>query len=104
MYGNSATLTDFNEFVLDLEDEVNQQVAFKYCLVDTDIDVSDDGNRWEGMINNQTPSFCDPNNGNFRINQNVPRMVGFPFVFGTDIVGNETGDYKGCFDYTGTCN
>ena len=104
MYGNSATLTDFNEFVLDLEDEANQQIAFKYCLLDTDLDVSDDGNRWEGNVNNQSPSFCDPNNGNFRINQNLPRMLGFPFVFGTDLVGNETGDYKGCFDYTGSCN
>ena len=104
MYGNSATLTDFNEFVLDLEDEANQQIAFKYCLLDTDLDVSDDGNRWEGIVNNQSPSFCDPNNGNFRIDQNSPRMLGFPFVFGTDLVGNETGDYKGCYDFTGSCN
>jgi hypothetical protein len=104
MWGNNATLGDFSEFVVDLKDPELQQVQFKYCLVDTDVDVSDDGNVWESMVNNQNPYFCDYANGNFRVNQDAPRMIGGPFTFGPDISGNNNGDWKGCYDYNGSCN
>jgi hypothetical protein len=104
MWGNNATLGDFSEFVVDLKDPELQQVQFKYCLVDTDEDVSDDSNVWESMVNNQNPYFCDYANGNFRVNQDAPRMIGFPFTFSPDIAGNNSGDWKGCYDFTGSCN
>lgn len=104
MYGNNATLTDFNEFLYDVKEPENQQVQFKYCLVDTDSDVSDDGNHYESMVSGQSPYFCDANNGNFRINQNLPRMVGGSFIIAPDISGQDNGDWKGCFDYTGSCD
>lgn len=103
MYGNNAFLNDFDEFIIDVVEDELQQYAFRYCLVDTEINVNDDGNHWESMINQQTPFLCNPSNGNFSISNGGSRMLGGPFGQ-FDINQNETGDWKGCYDYTGSCD
>lgn len=99
MYGSSAGITDFNEFVVDVLENDAQQWQFKWCLVDTDINVSDDGNRWESMRNGQAPFFCSPDDGNFKLSSADSRMAGFGFVFDPDINGLSNGDWKGCYDF-----
>jgi hypothetical protein len=103
MYGNNAFLNDFNEFVVDVADDALQQYQFRYCLVDTDLNVNNDGNRWDNMINQQPPFLCNPSNFNFQISNGASRMIGGPFGQ-FDLLGNETGDWKGCYDFTGNCN
>lgn len=41
MWGNNATLNEFNEFVIDLEEEALQAYYFQSCMADTDTDLSD---------------------------------------------------------------
>lgn len=103
MYGNNAFLNNFNEFVVDVLEEASQEYEFKYCLVDTDLNVNNDGNRWDNMINQQPPFLCNPSNRNFGISNGASRMLGGPFGQ-FDICGNETGDWKGCYDFTGNCD
>jgi len=103
MYGNNAFLTDFNEFVIDLIDEPTQEYQFRYCLIDTELNVNNDGNHWDNMINQQAPFLCNPSNQNFKISNGASRMLGGPFgQFDIDL--NETGDWKGCYDFTGNCD
>lgn len=99
MYGSNASLTDFNEMVIDLAEGANQQYQFKYCLVDTDVNVNDDGNHFESMRNGQAPFFCDPFNEQFKISSQDSRMQGFAFTFDNDINGLNNGDWKGCYDF-----
>jgi hypothetical protein len=103
MYGNNAFLNDFDEFIIDLVEDANPQYAFKYCLIDSELNVNDDGNHWESMINQQAPFLCNPSNLNFKISNGSSRMIGGPFGQ-FDITQNETGDWKGCYDFTGSCN
>ena len=104
MYGNSADLNDFNELVVDLEYPELQDYMFRYCLIDYDGATSDVAH-WDNNINQQVPDFCDANDGNFKVNQNSTRMMGGPFGGGlTDILQQETGSWKGCYDYTGSCD
>lgn len=59
MYGNNAGLSDFSEFIVDMEDEEFQDYSFTGCYVDTDIDLSD-GTIYDNMKNNQgDPLFVD---------------------------------------------
>lgn len=99
MYGNNAGLTDYNEFVVDMEAAGNPDYQFKYCLVDTDVNVSDDGNHWESIRNGQAPYLCNPSEGNFKISVDDSRMQGFPYTFDADINQYSNGDWKGCYDY-----
>jgi hypothetical protein len=114
MFGNNAFLTDFNEFLLDLNEAPNQEVLldyrFRYCLVDTDESVEDDGNYFESMINNQAPFFCNSDEGNFRISAESDIMLGTDVSVNnkqTDIEGNFWGGqvWKGCyaFDVNSPC-
>ncbi len=104
VYGNSADLSDFNELVIDLEYPEMQDYLFQYCLFDYD-GATTEINHWDNNINQQAPHFCDANDGNFKINQNSTRMMGGPFGGGlTDILQQETGSWKGCYDYTGSCD
>jgi hypothetical protein len=99
MYGSNASLTDYNEFIVDMVEAGNPEYQFKYCLVDTDINVSDDGNHWESMRNGQAPYLCNPSEGNFKISVDDSRMQGFPFTFDADINQISNGDWKGCYDF-----
>ncbi len=112
MFGNSAFLTDFSEFVVDLYSETigDQEFEFNYCLVDANVNVDDDGLHYFNMVNNQAPSLCDPAGQNFRINTNSNAMIGsinlFPSTYQNDIAGNfwvPDPINKGCYKYTGEC-
>ncbi|MFM7727072.1 MAG: hypothetical protein ACKO7B_10230, partial [Flavobacteriales bacterium] len=110
MFGNNAFLSDFNEFLLDLNEEGVANYRFRYCLVDTDESVEDDGNHFESMINNQAPFFCNSDESNFRISAESDIMRGTDVsVFNeqTDIEGNFWGSqvWKGCyaFDVNSPC-
>ncbi|MEN9640441.1 MAG: hypothetical protein RLZZ262_2310, partial [Bacteroidota bacterium] len=98
-------LTDYNEFVVSLEEEELQDYEFKYCLVDTDIDV--DGGHYENMTT-LAPYLSAPADFNFTISpagSNQNRMFGINFgdTPTLDIQGNGpyTGIYyKGCYNYS----
>lgn len=71
MYGNNAGLSDFNEFVVDLQDEELQDYFFTGCYVDTDENVSN-GLRFENMKNNQgDPLFLNPFALDFDVSANA---------------------------------
>jgi hypothetical protein len=105
MYGNNAQLTDYNEFVVSLEEEELQDYEFKYCLVDTDIDV--DGGPYQNMTT-LAPYLSGPADFNFTISpagSSQNRMFGINFgdTPTLDIQGNGpyTGIYyKGCYNYS----
>ena len=109
MFGNSAFLTDFSEFVVDLYSQTleEQTYEFRNCLVDANVNVDDDGLHFFEMSNNQGPYLCDPAGQNFRISTNTALMIGqqydsTPLV---DIIGsNWSGEVnKGCYKYSGDC-
>jgi hypothetical protein len=112
MYGNNALLTDFSEFIVSMKNEAAQQYQFKYCLVDTDGDVDDDGNRYQSMKNGQAPLLCDPVELDCRLlssSQGNALMAGsfFSSTPVLDLFGLNNGtSYKGCFIYdaSNSCN
>jgi hypothetical protein len=112
MYGNNALLTDFSEFIVGMKNDAAQQYDFKYCLVDTDQDVDDDGNHYQSMKNGQAPLLCDPAEEDCRLlssSQGNALMSGsfFSTTPVLDIFGLNNGNsYKGCFVYdpSNSCN
>jgi hypothetical protein len=97
MYGNNAQLSDFSEFVVNMENESAQQYSFLSCLVDSELDLTDP-NRYAEMVVNQAPFICD----NFKISQASSRMQGSSQVPGApDLAGVFNGDWKGCYDFNG---
>jgi hypothetical protein len=110
MFGNNAFLTDFNEFLLDLDEAAPASYSFRYCLVDTDESVEDDGVHFEGMTVNQAPLFCNTAESNFRIASSADIMKGTAVSVNNlllDIEGNFWGSqvWKGCyaFDVNSPC-
>lgn len=104
MFGNNAFLTDFNEFLLDLDDQGTADYRFKYCLVDTDESVEDDGVHFESMSNGQAPLFCSTEEGNFRLSSSGLLMAGTSFSVNNlseDIEGTSWGTqiWKGCYAF-----
>ncbi|NNE55788.1 MAG: hypothetical protein HKN32_07195, partial [Flavobacteriales bacterium] len=66
LHGNNAQLTDFNEWVLDLEDEENVSYTFRSCYVDSDEDLSDDGAHYFDMRKgDEPPPFLNAFEGSF---------------------------------------
>ncbi len=103
MYGNNSNLDNFGELVVDVVSPETQDYQFSYCLVDFEESTSD--GHWDNIINQQAPFFCDVYNNNFHISNNSSRMTGGPFNAGVlDLDQQETGFWKGCYDYTGSCN
>jgi hypothetical protein len=98
MYGNNALLNDFNEFVFDLNTPEEQQVTFNSCLIDSDINVDAD-NRFTNCVNGIAPPFCDAINFNFQLSSNSSTVLGVNNGVGADIRSQNTGDWKGCFDF-----
>ena len=104
MFGNNAFLSDFNEFLVDLDEGAPTNYRFRYCLVDTDESVEDDGVHFEGMSNNQAPLLCNPSEGNFRLSSSSQLMVGTSVSSANlpeDIDGSSWGSqlWKGCYAY-----
>lgn len=107
MFGNNAFLTDFNEFVVDVNDSDTNDYVFRKCLVDTDQSV-EDGQHFTGMANNQGPYFCDPSTLDFRVNSLEARMTGDitnANYLQTDIDGNPWLPQlmKGCYIFHENC-
>ena len=103
MFGNNAFLSDFNEFLLDLDDAAPTNYIFRYCLVDTDQSVENDGIHFEDMSNGQAPLFCNTELLNFRISTDSDIMEGIFSPSGEqfDIEGNFWSGqvWKGCYAY-----
>jgi hypothetical protein len=104
MFGNNAFLTDFNEFVIDLDDTAPSSYSFRYCLVDTDESVEDDGLHFFNMSNNQSPSLCNPEEENFRLSNDGLLMSGSAVSANNlpeDIEGISWGSqvWKGCYAF-----
>ena len=104
LFGNNAFLTDFNEFLLDLDDGAPTNYRFRYCLVDTDESVEDDGVHFESMSNNQAPLLCNPAEGNFRLSSSGLLMAGTAVSVNNlpeDIEGTSWASqvWKGCYAY-----
>jgi hypothetical protein len=104
MFGNNAFLTDFNEFVIDLNDTAPSSYSFRYCLVDTDESVEDDGLHFFNMSNNQSPSLCNPEEENFRLSNDGLLMSGSAVSANNlpeDIEGISWGSqvWKGCYAF-----
>lgn len=104
MFGNNAFLTDFNEFVIDLDDAAPSVYSFRYCLVDTDESVEDDGLHFFSMSNNQSPSLCNPEEENFRLSNDGLLMSGSAVSANNlpeDIDGISWGSqiWKGCYAF-----
>jgi hypothetical protein len=104
MFGNNAFLTDFNEFLLDLDDGAPTDYRFRYCLVDTEESVEDDGVHFESMSNSQAPLFCNTTEGNFKLSSSGLLMAGTSVSVNNlpeDIEGTSWGSqvWKGCYAY-----
>jgi hypothetical protein len=104
MFGNNAFLTDFNEFLLDLDESGAANYKFRYCLVDTDESVEDDGVHFESMSNSLAPLFCDPEAENFRLSSSGLLMAGTSTSVGNlpeDLEGTSWGGqvWKGCYAF-----
>jgi hypothetical protein len=106
MYGNNANLTDFNEFLIDLDESIPSDYLFRYCLVDTDINV-ENGIHYFNMTNGQSPALCDPAEGNFKL-LNSAAMNGDSSPgtnLSTDIDGATWNPImKGCYNFVGGSN
>jgi hypothetical protein len=104
MFGNNAFLSDFNEFSLDIDDGIPSGFVFRYCLVDTDENVEDDGTRFLDMSNNQAPFLCDPVNMNYHISSGGLVMSGNqasanPLTEDIDGMSWGTQLWKGCYAF-----
>lgn len=104
-WGNNAGLSDFNEFLVDLESPESQDVKFSFCAVSSNEDLSDAA-VYSNIINNQTPPFNNPNEGNFRLGSNPASSWLGGFVAGdtwlpsADLEGEfrQPPGRKGCFE------
>ncbi|HEY8405067.1 MAG TPA: hypothetical protein VIK71_10700 [Flavobacteriales bacterium] len=92
MYGANAQLSDFDEFVVDVwpDNEAEQQYIFRYCLVDTDADLSN-SLRYENMVAGLAPFFVAPASYDFHVSQSNPRM------WGQSLPGSPMSDLDGVF-------
>ena len=105
MYGSNANQSDFNEFVVALEDPEMQDFDFEYCLVDTDENVSDSEVGYESMTNGIAPTFVSPGSGDFHLSSAPSAMTGGPVPNppSTDL-DNQTRftggiSEKGCYEF-----
>ncbi|MFT4679028.1 MAG: hypothetical protein ACI84C_002023 [Flavobacteriales bacterium] len=72
LYGNNADLNEFSEFLIDLENEESQQFVFTNCFVDTERDVSDDGEHFFNLSNNPSePPFDNPFDADFDLPSSI---------------------------------
>lgn len=93
MYGNNASLTDFNEFVYDFADSGPEPVySFNDCYVDTDLDIADNFPYFLNMGQGAgEPPFLAPFDGNFDFSGSVPT------AFKTEGSGSIPEDIEGVF-------
>ena len=105
MYGNNAELSDFNEFLVDIQEDDFQDYRFEYCGVDTDQDLSNEA-RFLNMVNGQQPPFIDTFTGNFRLSGNASSSwndgtpLGPTCTPGSDLEGTirQFPSTKGCYE------
>lgn len=102
MYGDNANQSDYNEFIVDLQEDGFPEYEFISCLVDTDQAM--EAPNYFDMRNGNTPTFQSPNSNNFDlVENNVPSYMsaisGPSFSVSGDIEGvfrtsNELGAYS----------
>ncbi len=79
MYGNNADLSDYDEFVLNIEEEDTQDYKFSYCMVDTDEDVTSNMLRYEEVRKDFEVDFVDPFEDDFHLNDNHVKLRGWNY-------------------------
>jgi hypothetical protein len=103
MHGNNAQLSDFSEFIIDLEDEENAIYEFSSCYVDSDLNFNDDAHYSNMKKGANGPPFLDPFNGDFDWPVSISNLFTGPLVGGisTDIEGvNRFGSTGlGCYEF-----
>lgn len=70
MWGNNASLSDFNEFVAVMQesDAIDPpEYVFTSCAVDTDVNVENSAN-FQFMVNGQSPPFVSVSNNDYHLN------------------------------------
>lgn len=70
MWGNNASLSDYNEFLVDLQQEESQEYNFQFCSIDSDIDLTNPA-RYTGIVNGTVPPFIDPAMNDFHLSANA---------------------------------
>lgn len=111
MFGNSAFLTDFNEFIVDIHPDGAdvQSYVFRDCLVDSDQDLSS-AIHYTNMINGQGPQLCDPSTEKFMLGNNVTSIMNgtqYASTPSNDIAGDSWFLFpikKGCYQESTPCN
>lgn len=104
-YGNNATLSNFNEFVVDMVEEQSQDYRFEFCAVDTDQDVSN-GLRYNGITNGIAPPFVNASASDFHLSVNATSVWNGGFTdgpsflpnFDLDQFGRNFPGRKGCYE------
>lgn len=100
MTGNNATLSEFSEFVVDIEDDEFQTYVFDGCGVDTELDLSD-ANRFQNMQVTSNSPFVNPGNGDFHLSATGwGGTSGTVFAPATDLdnAGRGFPGKKGCYE------
>jgi hypothetical protein len=104
-WGNNATLSNFNEFVVDMVDDELQDYRFEFCALDSDQNVAD-GLRYNGIINGISPPFVNSSAGNFHLSANATSLWDGEFtvaqsflpLFDLDQVSRSLPGRKGCYE------
>lgn len=91
LYGNNASLSDYNEVILDMytEDGFDPQYLIENCYVDTEADLTDGTHFLNTNQGAGDPPFLDPFNGDFDFAGQVPS------AFATNGSGLISPDLKG---------
>lgn len=96
MYGSNADQEDYNEFIIDLEDEENQEYLFSNCWVDTDESISNE--HYQSMHNNQSVNFVGPTMDDFHLSSGIYTNV-FEGLINSDLDNKNRQEYwLGCYD------
>ena len=105
-YGSNASLSEFGEFILDVDLPENENYKFENCVVDTEQDISD-GQKFMNVSNNIAPSFISTADFDFRPTSNsVLREAGIPIggALTLDLIGTSRADGFlpdiGCLEFT----
>ena len=105
-YGDNAGLSEYSEFIVDIESPENEDYLFENCVLDTEQDVSD-LTKFLNISNNVTPQFISTSDFDFRPTQTSNlREAALPIggALGIDLAGTSRIDTSlpdiGCLEYT----
>jgi len=103
MYGNNATLNEFSEFVVDIQEDDFQTYEFQSCGVDSEASVAN-GTRYNDMVNGVNPPFVNSGGGDFHLVEspssswNAGNVTVFSPVQDLDCFTRGLPGRKGCYE------